>query len=44
MNFDDFLCYDDQNNSLTDSIHLDNISEGIYGQNDFIKESRTEEN
>ena len=36
--------YDDQNNPLTDSIHLVNISEGIYGQNDFIKESRTEEN
>ncbi len=36
--------YDDQINSLTDSIHLDNISEGMYIQNDLIKESRTEEN
>ena len=44
MNFDDFLCYDDQNNSLTDSIHLDNISERMYIQNDLIKESKTEEN
>ena len=44
MNFDDFYCYDGQNNSLTDSIHLDNISEGMYIQHDFIKESRTEEN
>ena len=44
MNFDDFYCYDGQNNSLTDSIHLDNISEGMYIQHDLIKESRTEEN
>ena len=44
MNFDDFYCYDEPNNLLTDSIHLDNISEGMYIQHDLIKESRTEEN
>ena len=44
MNFDDFLCYDDQNNSFNCSFQSDNISEDTIEQHHLQKESKVEEN
>ena len=49
MSFENKSIFDDdyfniQNNIHTDTIHFDEMTEGIYGQNFFLRECKTEEN